>query len=311
MPDLRFVLSLTNADNDYQIEQACSAEDAANRLHVNLEVMQADNDAITQSQQLLEVIQSRSGPHCDAIIFEPVGGTGLPQVAKAAGTAGIGWAVLNRDVDYLGEIRCTSRMPAFAVTSDHKEIGRIQGRQIAALLPQGGTVLSIQGPPESLAAKQRSSGMMESKPANVQVRVMRGAWTEASAYRVVSSWLRLSTSHQAPMDLVLAQDDSMAMGARKAFLEVTGGARERWLNLPFLGCDGLPNSGQAWVRKDFLTATIYIPPNAGKAIEMMTNAIINGPMPPERTLTIPVSFPALDALKPVSSSARGLSANAK
>ncbi|HEX8813863.1 MAG TPA: substrate-binding domain-containing protein, partial [Terriglobales bacterium] len=196
MRDLRFVLSLTNTDNDYQVEQAAAAEHAAGRLNVDIEVIHADNDAITQSQQLLQIIQSRTGPRCDAIIFEPVGGTALPQVAKAATAAGIGWAVLNRDVEYLAELRAGSSVPVFSVTSDHKAIGHIQGQQIAALLPNGGSILSIQGPPESLAAKQRAAGMMESKPASVQVRTMRATWTEASAYRVVSSWLRLSTSQQ-------------------------------------------------------------------------------------------------------------------
>jgi ribose transport system substrate-binding protein len=308
MPELRFILSLTNADNDYQIEQAAAAEHAAKRLHVDLEIIQANNDAITQSQQLLRIIQSRSESRCDAILFEPVGGTAMVQAARAAAAAGIGWAVLNRDVEYLTEIRTAFRVPAFSVTSDHKEIGRIQGRQIARLLPSGGAVLSVQGPAESLAAKQRASGMFEAMPADVQLKITRAAWTEASAYRVVSSWLRLPTSQRCPVDLVAAQDDSMAMGARKAFQEITGESQERWSSLLFLGCDGLPNSGQAWVRKRFLAATIYSPPNAGKAIEMMVNAVQASAMPPEQTLIAPLSYPALDALAPFASGMRKFSA---
>jgi ribose transport system substrate-binding protein len=311
MRELRLVLSLTNSDNDYQVEQAAAAEHAAGRLNIDIEVIHADNDAITQSQQLLEIIQSRLRPRCDAIIFEPVGGTALPQVAKAAAAAGIGWAVLNRDVEYLAEIRAGFQAPAFSITSDHKEIGRIQGQQIGALLPKGGSILSIQGPPESLAAKQRTAGMMESKPANVQVRTMRAAWTEASGYRVVSSWLRLSTSQQSFVDAVAAQDDSMAIGARKAFQEIADAARERWLSVPFLGCDGLPNSGQAWVRKKLLTATIYVPPNAGTAVEMMAEALQTGVNPKEKTLIAPVPYPELAALMPVSASGRALSAHTK
>jgi len=149
--------------------------------------------------------------------------------------------VLNRDVDYISELRKLHRLPIFAVTSDHEEIGRIQGRQFAALLPNGGSVLYIEGPAESTAAKQRTSGMYESKPAEVQVKVMRGNWTEASAYKAVSSWLRLSTSQQTRIDVIAAQDDSMVMGARKAFHELPGSAaRDRWLSLPYLGVDGMP-----------------------------------------------------------------------
>ena len=85
----RFLLSLTTRDNDYQIEQAVSAEDSARRLGVELQIIYADNDAITQSQQLLKIIQSSSpDSRPDAIVFEPAGSTGLPQVARAAVSAG-------------------------------------------------------------------------------------------------------------------------------------------------------------------------------------------------------------------------------
>jgi ribose transport system substrate-binding protein len=132
---------------------------------------------------------------------------------------------------------------------------------------------------------------------DVQVKVMRGQWTEASAYKTVSSWLRLSTSQQTRIDLIAAQDDAMALGARKAFQELSDEvARDRWLRLSFTGCDGLPKTGQAWLKKGLLTATIFVPPNTGKALEMLVQAVHSGSMPPERTLTTPASIPSLDAL---------------
>ncbi len=297
MKKLKFILSLTTNDNDYQLEQAAAAEQAAKRLGVEVQIIHAENDSVTQSQQLLKIIQSRTDSLPDGILFEPVGGTALPQVARAAAIAGIGWVVLNRDVDYVPELRKTYRIPVFSITSDHEEIGRIQGRQFAALLPRGGDVLYIQGPTENLAAKQRTFGMYETKPADVQVKLMKAQWTEASAHRTVSSWLRLSTSQQTHLDLIAAQDDSMALGARKAFQEELNlPARERWLKLPYIGCDGLPNSGQAWVRSGLLTATIFVPPNAGTALEMLADAIQHGTVLAERSLIAPVSIPALDEL---------------
>ena len=296
MKKLNFLVSLTNIDNDYQMEQAAAAEAAARRLGVDVQIIHADNDTITQSQQLLKVIQSRSEAHPDGILFEPVGGTALPQVARAAAAAGIAWVVLNRDVEYITELRKTHRVPIFVFTSDHEEIGRIQGRQFAALLPKGGSVLYIQGPGESSAAQQRTAGMYETKPVDVQVKLMKAHWTEASAYRAVSSWLRLSTSQQARMDVVAAQDDSMAVGAKKAFQELSGTVRDRWLSLPYIGCDGLPKTGQAWVKRGLLTATIFVPPNAGQALEMLVQAVNTGTMPPERSLVVPVPIPALDTL---------------
>jgi ribose transport system substrate-binding protein len=303
MAKIRILVSLTTNDNDYQIEQAQSAELAAKQSGVTAEIIYADNDAINQSTQILRAIQGAAEDRPNAIVFEPVGSTALPQVARAAAAAGIGWAVLNRDASYIDELRKSSSAPIFAISSDHAEIGRIQGRQFAALLPRGGTVLYIQGPSENSAAKERTLGMQEAKPANLQIIALRGQWTEESALRSVRSWLKLSTSQKATIDVVGAQDDSMAMGARKAFEEMPNEMeRERWLKIPFTGCDGLPKTGQSWIRSGLLAATVFVPPNAGQAIEMFVQAIQQKKRPPERVLTVPTSIPALTALKPQATS---------
>lgn len=296
MKKLRFLLSLTNDVNDYQVEQAAAAQSVARKLGVDLEIIYAGNDGITQSQQLLNHIQSSSVPRPDAILFEPAGSTALPQVARAATSVGIGWVVLNREVDYISELRRLHNVAVFAITSNHEEIGRIQGRQLAALLPGGGSVLYIHGPGENTAAKQRHFGVLETKPETLQLRVLKAQWTEESACKAVTSWLRLSTARDMQIDAVCAQDDSMAMGARKAIDALPNDQRERWLKLPFLGCDGLPKTGQAWIKRGLLTATIFVPPNAGEAIELMVKAIAIGTQPPERTFTGAKSIPSLEDL---------------
>jgi ribose transport system substrate-binding protein len=299
MAKIRILVSLTTNDNDYQIEQAQSAEQAASKLGVSAEIIYANNDAINQSTQILRAIQASPEERPNAIVFEPVGGTALPQVARAAAAAEIGWAVLNRDANYVEDLRRSSTSTIFAISSDHVEIGRIQGRQFAALLPRGGTVLYIQGPSENSAAKERTLGMQGTKPANIQVIALRAQWTEESSQRAVRSWLKLTTSQKAAVDLVGAQDDSMAIGARKAFEELPNeGDRERWLKLPFTGCDGLPKTGQAWVRSGLLAATVFVPPNAGQAVEMFVQAIQQKKRTPERVLTVPTSIPPLSSLKP-------------
>jgi len=298
MKKRRFLLSLTTNDNDYQMEQAVSAAEMARREAVDLEIIYADNDAINQSQQLLKVIQASSESRPDGIIFEPAGSTGLPQVARAALTAGIRWVILNREVDYISSLRNSySSTPIFCLTSDHKEIGRIQGRQIAALVPHEGSILYIQGPSGSDAAQQRTDGMQQTKPANIQARMVRAQWTEGSSYQAVSAWLRLSTSRTSHLDAIIAQDDSMAMGARKAFEEIPDiPLRERWLAVPFTGCDGMPKTGQAWVRSGLLAGTVIVPVNAGKAVEMLAKSMETGKIPPERTFVEVKSFPPLEEL---------------
>ena len=292
----RFLLSVTNEDNDFQIEQVKTARHAASQAGVELEIVCARDDGILQSQQLLDKIQSPVDLRPNAILCEPAGSTALPQVARAAASAGIGWALLSRNAEYLNELRSIFHVPAFVVTPDHEKIGGIQGRQLAALLPGGGMVLYIQGPSHSLAAKQRYAGTLETKPENIQLRVLRAHWTESSARKAVTSWLCLSTSRAADLRAVCAQDDSMALGARRAFEESTSKLRESWLKIPFLGIDGLPNTGQTWVRSGLLTATVFSPPTAGIAIEMIARFLGSGTMPPVCTVTEPKSIPTIEEL---------------
>lgn len=297
MAKFKFFLSLPTDDNDYQQEQAAAAKEAAKRLSFDLEIVYADNDAIKQSDQILKSIQAPQGNRPHAILFEPLGATSLPQVARAASAAGIGWVVLNRFAQYLPELRRAAGTPAFSVSSDHLEIGRIQGTQFAALLPQGGSILYIQGPSENSAAKERTTGMLQTKPGNIRVNTLKAQWTEESAQKAVRSWMRLPTSAKQAVDLVGAQDDSMAMGARKAMQESPDlNLREKWLQLPFTGCDGLVNSGQKAVRSGILAATVIVPPNTGPALEMLIAALEHGKNPAEQVLTVPSSFPSLPDL---------------
>ena len=297
------VVSLLTQDNDYQVEQAAAAEEVARTLGVAVQILYADNDSIQQSQQILKFVQCAPEQRPHGIILEPVGGTGLPQVAKAAVDAGIAWVVLNREVGYVRQLRQSCSAPVFSLAADNQEVGRIQAQQFHKLLPNGGSVLYIQGPSETDAAKLRMAGMLESKPVNVQVKTIKAQWTEASAYKAITSWLQLSTSQHAQIDMVAAQNDAMAAGAKKAFQEFSGrDAQNHWSGLRFLGVDGVPKTGQAWVREGLLTATIVTPPLAGRAIEILMEALHRGKFPPEVTLMEPRSYPPVEALKPSSPS---------
>jgi ribose transport system substrate-binding protein len=296
MTQLKVLVSLITADNDYQVAQAAAAVDAARRLDAEVEVLYAGNSAINQCQQLLTSIQV-SSQRPDAILVEPVG-TAMPQVAAAAADAGIGWGVINRDLDYVGKLRETTQSPIFDLSTDNEEVGRIQGNQFSALLKGGGCILYIEGPSTGEVARLRTAGMQSTKPGNVTPRILRGDWTEASGYNAVRSWLALGTSQQMAIRLIGCQNDAMAIGARRAFEEVLENhARQDWLSLPFSGCDGLPETGQEWVRRGLLAATVVAPPLMGLALETMTKALRSGVQPPAHTLIKPTSYPALEEIE--------------
>ena len=303
MDKLRFVL-LAVDNNDYQVEQVSAAQAAAARLGIDIEIIHTEHDSIQQSQVVLDFIQRPTSTRPHAIFFEPVG-TSLAQPARAAAAAKVGWVILNREnVDYVRELRERYATPMFSVTTDHKGVGEIQGEQITRLMPKGGGVLYIEGPGDNNAAVRRAEGMLSRKAANVEVRMLRGRWTEVSAYNAVNSWLKLSIAKEIPIGVVAAQNDAMALGARKAFHELPNGpVRDRWLQTPFLGCDGLATGGQKAVRDHMLAATVVIPPNAGNAVEAMAAAIRTGKQPDVTLFTQGSSFPPLHSLAPVMAAA--------
>jgi ribose transport system substrate-binding protein len=305
MNKLKVVLSLITRDNDYQLEQAKAADAVARQQDVDLEIFYADSNSITQSAQLLDAIHKYKAG-LSAILVEPAGGTEFPQVGRAAVSAGIAWVVLNRDASSLADLRRNFPAPAFAVSSDHKQVGRIQAQQLAAILPQAATVLCIAGPANTLAAQQRLLGLESAKPPSMTLKMLNSHnWTEEGGLHAVSSWLRLSTSLKQPICAVAAQNDFIAIGARKGFEEakllLPGSA---WSQLPFLGVDGLPRTGQAFVNRGLLTATVVVPPVAGPALEAVVRALTTKTLPPDLQLIPSQSYPAIESLRPNCSDSR-------
>jgi ribose transport system substrate-binding protein len=295
MNTLNVVVSLITKENDYQLEQAASAEAAASKLGANVQIIYAGNDAVQQTQQILHFIQDPAKKP-DAILAEPVG-TSMEQIARAAVKAGIGWGIINSSAEYLPELRRQAKVPVFSVVSDHEAIGKIQGLQMAALLGDTGNVLYIEGPSVRDVAKLRTKGMLATKPPGVSVKSIKGDWTQQSGYNAIKSWLALTTSRQMKINMIACQNDDMAIGARRAF-EDLGDLQERdaWLHLPLTGCDGVPRAGQDWVRQKRMTATVIAPPLVGEAMQILAAAMNSGSQPPERTVISPTSYPAVKDL---------------
>jgi ABC-type sugar transport system substrate-binding protein len=299
MSTLRFVVSLMMEDNPYQQEQATAAQEAAAQCGVEVQVF-FNHDGLMQGQRLLEMIQSKERAP-DGIICQPVG-TVMTQVAEEATRRGIGWVLLNRHGEYIFDLR--RRMPGavvFGIGIDQEEIGKIQGRQLTKLLPEGGLVLCITGPTANPIIKQRIAGMNSTKPANIQLRMIHGQFTEQSGYQAVKSWLELSTSRSTPIVAVAAQNDSMAFGAYRALQEgLTKEEWSRWSRLPFIGCDACRGLVDRRLR-----ASIYLPVTAALAVKALAAAILHEQGANEWQQLVPVSLPALHELRaPAKASAK-------
>lgn len=294
MKKLSIVVSLPG-QNNYLLEQEMAVKEAAQRHGVDLRLVNANSDAIAQSQQLLEIIQAGSG-RPDGMLVEPVNNAGLPRVAEAAVAAGIAWVISNARVDYLEKLRQDAKVPVFTVTQDHAEIGRTQGRQCGALLPRGGSVLYLRGPATNFLAAQRMEGLESVMPANIHMKVIKIQWTSDNAYASVTSWLKLSTVRAADTHLIAAQNTDFILAARSAFRDQPDPhERDKWLALPYIGV-GVPGQVRPLLTDGTLTAATVTSLTLNTALDMLLKAMKEGAQPPELTFVPSSSSPSLDEL---------------
>jgi ribose transport system substrate-binding protein len=292
----KFVLALPG-DNMYLREQTLVAKATTDRLGVELEVINAQMDPVLQSQQLLKFVQATPESRPDGILIEPVSATGLPRVAEAAVAAGIGWVVSNAQVDYLSTLRVSAKVPVFLVSQDHVDVGRIQGRQIGAMLPEGGTVLYLRGPAMSSIACRRFEGLENGRPKNVEVKSIKvqGSTAEA-ACNAVGSWLSLSTGKPEGTHLIFSQNADFVFGARKAFeMNAAETERKKWLALPCAGV-GIPGQIRSLVDQGLLRAAVMTSLTMDTAIEMLAQAMKQKSQPREQTFVEAHSYPSLEDL---------------
>jgi len=296
MRDLRIVVSLPN-DNAYQHEQGLIAKATGGQLGLSVEVLQANDDAITQSQQILGIVQSAPEKRPTAFIVEPVTANALKRVAEEAVAAGIAWVVSNSEVDYVKTLRVNSKAPVFVVTQGQFEIGRLQGKQMAALLPQGGNVLLIEGPSMSSVAKQRREGVETIRPATVQIATLRSKFSEESGFQSVAAWLKLATSKAERYDLVAGQTHELALGARKALLAIADEQqRRKWMAKKFLGI-GVANQVKPLVDKRTLTAAVVTSVTMQVAMSLLVRAIDTNAPVAECHIVEVSSYPDLEKLE--------------
>jgi len=294
---LKFVLSVPG-ETMYLRAQTAAAQAVADRLGVELEILSAQMDAVGQGQQLLNLVQSsRSRPN--GIIVEPVSAAGLPRVAEAAVAAGIAWVLSNAHADYIGALRKKARASVFQISQDHMEVGRIQGRQIGAILPAaaGGSVLYLRGPQMSWWATKRFEGMDSTRPANVEVRSVKVLAASAEgASGAVSTWLNLTKQRPEGTQLIVSQNVDFIAGARKAFDAIAHAAeRARWMAIPCAGV-GIAERTRPLVDQGDLCSAVVTSLTMDKAVEMLARAMTDRLQPPEHTFVEAYSYPTIESL---------------
>jgi len=142
---------------------------------------------------------------------------------------------------------------------DNRLIGKQAGQYVAGLLGRaGGKIVEIMGRSGSPPMIDREVGFREAIASQKNISIVdtiAADWLRDKAEDQLDAWLRV----HGQVDVIMAQNDAMADGARRAAakLGITG--------VKFVGIDGLPgpNGGIEMVRSGVLSAT-FICPTGGK-----------------------------------------------
>ena len=301
MPKTILVLLVGSTDHGaetdhYQLLQEESAIAEARKAAVNAEIVFAPGF------DHLRVIRKRLGdtgaPPIDAVVVEPgsVAATGLI-LKELKGKTGL--VLLNA---WSAEVEqyangWSDKLPFGTVSVDHTRLGQIQGKQISSLLPQGGQVLCVTGPQRSSAAAERLAGLKSAVRKDVTIyETGAGGWTESDGAAAFDSWYGLFKTRNFTVDVIAAQSDELAIGARNACESVTNPAhRALLLKARFLGVDACPAFGRRLVDEGKLTASVTMPANTAEAIRALRRFWESGQALPLKAYTEPQAYPPSSA----------------
>ncbi len=258
-----------------------------------MEILFAENSAFAQIQQVLSLVNRPPEGRPTAVVIELIGGAeGYRATAQVTLSAGIDWVEVSGLASTVPSLR--SEFPdrcVMSVTTHEEDIGRIHAIQCRKMLKDGGGILYIEGPSLQPEVKARRLGLEEGlfKTRITIEKALAGDWTQESAERAMQTFF--ARPHDFVPALVCAQNDEMAMGARR----VAASRDPAWAQIPYIGCDGLSTGGQRFVREGLLAATVVKPVTTGIAVKHLASRLSSDAAPTDVTIA-PESLPALDQL---------------
>jgi len=259
-------MSQCNLGEPWRVQMNADIKSAAEK-HPNIKMIfkDAQNDTIKQRAHVEELVSAG----VDLIIISPKEAQPLTEPVGKAMDAGIPVIVLDRAI--LGE-----KYTCF-IGADNKKIGRHAGKWVVNRLSGKGKIVELKGLMTSTPGQDRNSGFREGI-AGSEIQVIFEAdmkWLEPDARKEMESAL----ARFEDIDLVYAHNDP---GAHGAYLAAKGAGREK--DIIFIGIDGLPHEGQAYVKQGILEASFEYPTGGAEAIETALKILKGEKVPKKITL---------------------------
>jgi ABC-type sugar transport system substrate-binding protein len=303
--DNKIGLFVFNQTDDYHRRLAEEAQEAARQHGLPVEVHDAGDTAAKQAQGLVRFAAENTGKRLCALVVPFADaipeGTAIQddatyRLARRLLQKGVGWVMLNHG---RAELVTTLRsefpsLPVALVAIDNHEFGRIQARLLRGLSKSGDKVLCVLGNPYDSGSQERSAGLKEVlRGSGIDLEEVDGRWDPAIAEAAVRRWIASPLRQQAPLHAVVAQDDVMAMAARRALDRAAQDlSRADLKGIPVIGGDGLPGMGRRWVDEGALTATVSVTLPGKTAVDLLWRHWKDSAPLPAVTRLAPAPYPA-------------------
>lgn len=258
--EIGFVISTLN--NPFFVKLKDGAVDAAKLNNVKLSVLDSQNDAIKELNNVESLIVSG----VDLIIINPTDSDAVSSAIKLANDNEIPVITVDRNASQ-GEV-------ITYIASDNVHGGRLAGELIYELLEGKGKVAEIEGIPGTSAARERGQGFdeaLKNYPDIEKVVKQPADFDRNKALVVVENILQTHPD----INAIFAHNDEMALGALKA-------VEESGKSIYVVGFDGTEEALKA-VKEGRLTATIAQQPSkmGRTAVDMALKYLKGEPVEPE------------------------------
>lgn len=255
--DSSITLAVSTLNNPFFISLRDGAQAAADEAGVSLEVVDAQNDAATQQNQLANAATQGT----DAVLINPVDSEAAAAAVTPVQDADIPVIAVDRSVEGK-EVNST-------VSSDNVAGGRQAAEALAQAMGEQGQVIVLQGVAGTSASRDRGQGFSEgiAEFPDIEVVAMQPAnFDRAQGLDVATNLLESN----AGVTGIFAENDEMALGALQALGDRAG------QDVFVVGFDGTDDALAA-IEEGTMVATIaQQPAELGRIAVEIALQVING-----------------------------------
>ncbi len=260
-------LIMKTLNNPFFIDMQKGAEEAAERLSVNLIVQAAEREVDVEKQ--MQIIENLIQRKVDVICVSPSGSKEIVPAIVKANKANIPVLIVDTRVDAETLQEAGARIAAF-IGSDNVEGGRIAGEYIVKKLEGQGKVAVLEGIPGHETGDARLKGFHQAvdHESGIEIVVSQTAnWERDQGFNVFQNILQSNPEVQA----LFACNDMMALGA----IEAIAAARKSG-EIIVVGFDAVEDARESIQKGEMEGSIAQYPSAMGKLAVETAVDIING-----------------------------------